>query len=209
MGLVSKGTTIASIAIGLAAFSQAPEYAQQYRQRLGGAIEELRSVVADFDRDAQNSRYTRSQALDEMRRSATPFVRDRGESMQGTIQRFEALSNQRALMDQAHPVTRPLFILRNPDGQIASGAWADYEPAVPLTMPGLVYGGVGGLLMLLLARMGIAGTRRVRRRNDGGKIRVQPQPPAEPYSEDLELPASDADASSRPIPIKHRPGRRT
>ena len=33
--------------------SQAPEFGQQYRQRLGGAIDELNRVVARFDEDAR------------------------------------------------------------------------------------------------------------------------------------------------------------
>ena len=47
------------LAVGIAAAagaltaSQLPEFAQQYRQRLGGALEELRQVVADFDADAE------------------------------------------------------------------------------------------------------------------------------------------------------------
>ena len=35
--------------------SQGPEYAQQYRQRLGGAIDELRQVITRFEADAQAS----------------------------------------------------------------------------------------------------------------------------------------------------------
>ena len=37
--------------LGLAVtMSQFPEYAQQYTQRLGGAVDELRVVTEDFDR---------------------------------------------------------------------------------------------------------------------------------------------------------------
>ena len=32
--------------------SQFPEYAQQYTQRLGGAVDELRVITEDFDRAA-------------------------------------------------------------------------------------------------------------------------------------------------------------
>jgi hypothetical protein len=33
--------------------SQGPEFAQQYRQRLGGALEELHRIIAEFDAEAQ------------------------------------------------------------------------------------------------------------------------------------------------------------
>ena len=171
MGLLSKGMTIAGAAAGLAVLSQAPEYAQQYRQRLGGAVDELRVVVTDFDRDAHNSQLTRQQALDEMQGSPTRFARDRGISMDRTIRRFENLSEQRRLMGQTLPLARPLFILRNPDSEIANRAWQDFEPAVPLNGPGVVYGGLGALIALLFTRFVIAAGRRLR---GDGKIRVEP-----------------------------------
>ena len=33
--------------------SQAPEFAQQYRQRLGGALEELNRIVSEFDAEVR------------------------------------------------------------------------------------------------------------------------------------------------------------
>ena len=46
---------VVSVVVGLmggAGLAQFPEYAQQYTQRLGGALDELSRVVADFDRSA-------------------------------------------------------------------------------------------------------------------------------------------------------------
>ena len=43
--------------------SQGPEFAQQYRQRLGGALEELNRIVAEFDREVQRQNLTRADAL--------------------------------------------------------------------------------------------------------------------------------------------------
>ena len=89
MGLRSKTVTIASAAAGLAIFSQAPEFAQQYRQRIGGAVDELKTVVVDFDKDAANSQLSRSRALNKLTSSSEQFARDRGQSMTKTIGRFE------------------------------------------------------------------------------------------------------------------------
>ena len=167
MGLLSKSVTAVSAIAGLAVFSQAPEFAQQYRQRLGGAVEELRAVVEDFDRDAGNSRMNRDEALQSMQRSNEQFSRDRGQSMGRTIERFDGLTEQQMLMEHAHPITRPLFVLRQPDSKVLEGAWDIFEPAVPLTVPGAIYGGVGAFLLTLLARSGIGTARwRKRRRND-------------------------------------------
>ena len=43
--------------------SQSPEFAQQYRQRLGGAVDELARVVSNFERDAARSNMTVEEAL--------------------------------------------------------------------------------------------------------------------------------------------------
>ena len=50
------------LALGLA-LSQFPEYAQQYTQRLGGAVDELRAVTRQFDAAATAAGLSREQAL--------------------------------------------------------------------------------------------------------------------------------------------------
>ena len=55
MALLRNTMTMAFGLAGALTLSQAPEFAQQYRQRLGGALDELRRVVADFDADAAKS----------------------------------------------------------------------------------------------------------------------------------------------------------
>ena len=167
MGLLSKSVTGISAIVGLAIFSQAPEFAQQYRQRLGGAVAELQTVVEDFDRDAQASSMSRAQALESMQSAAQPFSRDRGKSMARTVDRYEGLSAQRQSMEAADPIVRPIEVLRYPDAQVLDGAWEIFEPALPLNLPGLVYGGAGALVLTLLARTGIGTARRARKkRND-------------------------------------------
>lgn len=167
MGLSSKTVTIASAMAGLAVFSQAPEFAQQYRQRIGGAVDELKTVVMDFDKDAGNSQLSREQALDQMTSSAERLTHDRGDSMTRTVGRFERLNEQQKWLENSHPLTRPLLVLKNLDRPLFENAWHAYEPAVPLTSSGFMYGGLGALLAMLLARMGIGGSRRLgQRRND-------------------------------------------
>ena len=88
MGMLSRSFTQLVIAAGLVSASQMHEFAQKYRQRLGGTVEELRVVVHDFDRDARNSQMTRNEAIESLKRSAEQFPRDRGNSMERTVSRF-------------------------------------------------------------------------------------------------------------------------
>lgn len=209
MGIVSKGVTLGLAAGGLALFSQAPEFTQQYRQRLGGAIGELKIIVADFDKDAGKSNLSREKALSQMLGSPTPFSRDRGASMTRTITRFDALSRQQALMEKAHPVTRPLFILRTPDRAVLNGAWEIFEPALPFTLPGAVYGALGALLATIFARIGVNSARAVARRRAAaaGKAGKRPTDVNIDPAADAALPGSGAAVPFPALPLPAlRPG---
>lgn len=63
--IVRTLTLVAALSAG-AATSQFPEFSQQYAQRLGGAVDALAEVVADFDASAQAEGLTRTQALEQM-----------------------------------------------------------------------------------------------------------------------------------------------
>lgn len=136
----------AAIAGGVTA-SQAPEYAQQYRQRLGGALEELRAVVADFDRDAQANGLSRNEALSTYGRSDETFLNARGLSMQESIGRLERLEAQARGFSENPPLLWPVVVARNADSRLSEGAMRDFRPAVPVTGDGFVYAGIGALVL--------------------------------------------------------------
>ena len=138
--------TLLLMCLGAALLAQAPEFAQQYRQRLGGALDELRVVTQDFERDAARSRLSRGDALERMTASPDAFVHDRGLSMGRTLARFERLSSQHAALERADPFMRPVEMVRGGDRAVLRAAWDTFEPAVPLTGPGLVWGALGALL---------------------------------------------------------------
>ena len=144
--MIRRMFTLGAALAGLALTTQAPEFAQQYRQRLGGAIDELAAVARDFDRDAGASALSRDEALGRLQRSGDPFVRDRGTSIEGTIGRLARLEAQERAFDAAAPIARPIVVLRDPDPGIATAAWEIFEPAVPLTGPAALWGLLGALL---------------------------------------------------------------
>lgn len=49
--------------------SQLPEFIQQYYERLGGVVEELRRIVRQFDEDSKRSGYEQWAALQVMARN--------------------------------------------------------------------------------------------------------------------------------------------
>ncbi len=125
--------------------SQLPEFAQQYRQRLGGAIDELQRIVNDFDRDARTSQMTRAQGLDRLAGNLDPFVSQRGKRMRETEVRLARLKQQNEALAASGPVARIVTMAEGFDSDIASRAYAKFEPAVPVTSEGLLAGLTGFL----------------------------------------------------------------
>ena len=97
--MILRSLALASGLTGAAAFSQFPEFSQQYVQRLGGAVDALAQVVDDFDKSASAEGMTRAQALDQMQ--GADFVERRRDDMERTFERHTALRADLETMSQA------------------------------------------------------------------------------------------------------------
>ena len=145
--------------------SQFPEFAQQYEQRLGGAVDELRGFVESFDMSAAREGLSRDEALDTYAAANDTFLARRSEDVQATIARYNRLETQLVALEDANIVTRVTDIAVYYDQGIAERALEAYKPAVPVTPEGFVYAGTGLIVGYgLLASLGWAGKRSVRRR---------------------------------------------
>lgn len=134
--------------------SQGPEFAQQYRQRLGGAIDELRQVITRFDTDAQASGETQASAIARLRANTDDFVSRQGAAMQANVERLDRLEAHRGAMMQAGPFARVALMMRDGDRDVMEAVTRDFEPAVPVTEEGVLSSAIGfiavwgGLLLL-------------------------------------------------------------
>ena len=130
--------------------SQFPEYAQQYTQRLGGAVDELRVITEDFDRAAAQGGLDRVSALARYNASNDEFLAGRGGSMTATFQRYDNLSAALTRIQGAGPIERlqslPVYL----DSDIGGRTLENYRPAVPVTMEGVLYAGGGFILGYLI-----------------------------------------------------------
>lgn len=126
--------------------SQGPEFAQQYRQRLGGAVDEIRGMVVRFDAEAVSQGLTPAEGVRRLEASSDPLVQKRGEDMERTIARADRLEAQMKAMTSAGPVARLYVLVKNFDPSVARAALNAYEPAAPLTPEALTTAGVAGLL---------------------------------------------------------------
>ena len=137
--------------VGLAVMlSQFPEYAQQYTQRLGGAVDELRVITENFERSATVAGLDRTQALQRYVGSNDSFLAGQGNSMTATFARYEYLNATLLRIQNADPVTRLQSLPAYLDSDIGRRTLENYQPAVPVTAEGILYAGGGFILGYLV-----------------------------------------------------------
>src|SRR5918998_4782546 len=133
-----------AVALGLfggVAASQGPEFAQQYRQRLGGAIDELRRVVQRFEADAGANGHSREGAIDRLKTNPDNLVSRQGDAMRGNVERLERLERHRQAFVEAGPFQRLWVTARDGDLDLMEATYRDFEAAVPATQEGVVAAG--------------------------------------------------------------------
>ncbi|MBB4041025.1 hypothetical protein GGR34_002688 [Microvirga flocculans] len=140
--------------LGGVAASQGPEFSQQYRQRLGGTIDELKRVIARFDADAAANGETQDGAIARLRSNPDDLVSRQGVAMQANVERLGRLQAHREAMIQAGPFARVAMMARDGDTDVMEAAYRDFEPAMPVTEEGLLATAIGfvavwgGILLL-------------------------------------------------------------
>jgi hypothetical protein len=154
---LSRIVRIIAFGLGIAGgviASQGPEFSQQYRQRLGGAIDELKQVIQRFEADARATGETQESAIARLRSNTDDLASRQGTAMQANLERLERLEAHREAMVQAGPFARVALMVRDGDTDVMEKAYRDFEPAMPVTEEGLVSSAAGfiavwgGLLLL-------------------------------------------------------------
>ena len=148
------------------AFSQLPEFAQQYRQRLGGAIDALEGVLDDFKQDAAQYGLSFQDAIARQKTSGDPFIQARGFSMVAADERLTNLKKQRDEFETAAPIQRLMVFFRGVDRELVRATAEDYVPAMPVSGIGFLsacFGAIAGLIVArILLSVGNLGRRRRR-----------------------------------------------
>lgn len=140
--MLQKLIFAASLASGITA-SQFPEFSQQYLQRLGGQFDALSQIARDFDASATRAGLTRDAALDQIRGST--FQDAHRADMSRAFGRLEKVTADLALLRAAGPLERMALPHRFRDSETLSATWADFRPAVPVTVDGFIAAAMGFL----------------------------------------------------------------
>ncbi len=156
--MILRAAALATGVLVGAGASQFPEFSQQYTQRLGGAVDALAEVVADFDASAAAEGLNRTDALAQMQ--GTDFVERRRRDMEQTFARYDRLRTDLSVLETHGPFMRAYHAARMGDRDIAQKAMQAFQPALPFSFAGAVFAGAGfvagwagvGALALFLPR---------------------------------------------------------
>jgi len=148
--------------------TQLPEFVAQYKQRLGGAIDELSAIVARFDRDSAAAGMSERAGIERLTSNPDAFVRRRGAQMADVSARLTRLRETQEALDRDGPVGRITTIVTHYDPGIASHAFETFQPAIPVSPESFVLGVLGfvfggGFVHLAAHPLGRGKARRHRR----------------------------------------------
>lgn len=130
-------------ALGAVFAAQAPEFFQQYLQRLGGHLDEARRQLASFETAARAAGKPWAQFVADTSANPDPGLAQLGHTMASTAERAGDLAAAHAALLDASVWTRPWAFLTHLDVAIARATAAVFKPAVPTTAEGAVYAAVG------------------------------------------------------------------
>lgn len=141
--------------VGAVAFSQIPEFMQQYMQRLGGHLDEARHQLVQFEQAASQSGLTLQRFITQTSTNADTAVAKLGGVMTRAVTRVDSLEAAQTALQNASLWTRPFVFLRHLDSSIAHGTWSIFRPAVPTTAEGLIYALLGMVVLIGFYHFGI------------------------------------------------------
>ena len=95
--------------------AQGPEFAQQYRQRIGGALDELKAIIATFDAEASHEGLAPAAAIARLEHNPDPLARERGRAIDEANVRAGRLERQLQAMSEAGPIRRLTVFVTNFD----------------------------------------------------------------------------------------------
>ena len=142
---------------GAVVFSQAPEFMQQYLQRLEGHLDEARLVVSRFKDAAAQSGLSIDQLVAGTVQNPNPAVGRLGGVIREAVTRVGDLASADEALRQATIWTRPFVFVAHLDGGIAKATLAIYKPAVPTTIEGFLYAGIGVMVVMAFYHLAIRG----------------------------------------------------
>lgn len=164
MPLIARTLYLTGAAAGGSATSQFPEFFQQYLQRLGGHLDQAVLQANRIKDAAAAEKLSLTDYLNSFLTSQVPAHRRQGEILMQELDDAERLRDSLEALMQSPVWQRPFVMASQAEPDILQAAAEAYNPAVPITVEGLIYAAVGALLSLILLRLLRSSTSLFRRK---------------------------------------------
>lgn len=128
---------------GALAFSQVPLFMQQYKQQLSGHVVELQLQVKAMRQAAMLTGKTLEQFIAKFSASTDGDFARQGEIMHAMVQRWQALSDGFAALNEASTFSAPFVFLSHLNLEIAKETASAFSLGIPLSLEGAVWAVIG------------------------------------------------------------------
>ena len=157
--------------------SQAPEFTQQYLQRLGGWVDSYQDRVARLDLRARQFDMTREQYIAALQASEDPKVRKEAANIATWPVYLKEYTEMQQMLQSGPSWMQPVRLLQSyydpAFAPIVQATMAEFKAAAPITAAGAVFGAggfvVGWLLTAISGALFRVPFNMIRRRREGQK----------------------------------------
>lgn len=163
--------TLAFGLVGAALLSQAPEFAQQYLQRLAGAADELSAQIDALDARAADQSLNRYDYIRRFLASQDSAIQAEGRALSDLLARDRDVAQALEAMRAAPLLLFPWTAATHMDPVTAWRTAGDFKPAVPLTASGALHAGAGFVFLALVFRLLVFLLRPRRRARQEPRLR--------------------------------------
>lgn len=135
---------------GALVFSQFPQFVAQYIQRLGGHVDELKSIIYRYQSAAsENGKSLEAFIQAHLGSGVTDFVNS-GKIMKSNIDRFSYLSDSLSALASSTGLDRPFAFIKYFDMEIFRATLKSFTPGITVTAEGVAYAATGLLFGALV-----------------------------------------------------------
>jgi len=139
--------------LGVLVGAQIPLFMQQYIQRLSGHVAELNLFVKNLQNIASQSNKTLTQYIEKFQASSDPDFAKHGIFMSDVVKRQELMNEALQNLISSPTWQKLYFFIYDLQYQIAEKTWETFQPGLNLTLEGLGYMSLGGILFFCLYQL--------------------------------------------------------
>lgn len=128
---------------GFIVFIQVPAFLVQYRQRLGGHVDELALLIKKYKSAAADNGRTVEEYIGlHLQSNVKEFV-STGKIMSGNMDRFNELSSSLKNLSEAKGISKFIVFIRDMDTDIFKAALKNFVPGISFNIETIFYGLLG------------------------------------------------------------------